>query len=224
MVQDQNSELDFQIIEWLAEWSTSVFKQEFIREAGDDGNDAMFDCESEGDENALLLQLTGKWTSHVALLFRLLAGAEHVLNDGALDSIDALHACPFKLESSSSDPASQFMCKFACLSLMREMVAVFDPENGKSFKRLECIAQLENELNAIIAKKPAYLDELKFTCLCLVNTGNSKCNDSIEIVELNHELLLSCLKEAKKLTPLKKSSTVDASNFPPKKHPNTHTA
>ncbi len=206
----ENQQIEAEIIEWIAEWITSFFKDEFIKEAeSEDDPSLQFDCDD--GENVLFLDLTGPWSSVAPLAFRLLAKSELMLSAGSLEAIDALHGCPFRIVSVEEQgllSASLLLARrFACLSLMREMVRTFTADEEKNLKRLTGVAQLEASLTTIISAKVAYLDEFRLYQGCFLTTLESNIEQIEEEVEIiTNTLILECLAEGnnKKLTPLRR--------------------
>lgn len=196
------------IVEWIADWSTAAFKDLFIR-----ANESEEDDEEEASEIVINLVERGEHAAAVSsLLFRLLVSTERVLNDGSLESIDALSVCPI-VRSDDSSLAGIFSAKFAALCLMREIVGSF---GEGSQGRLGEIVTLQAWIGHACARKAAYLDELQLAvnvkpCLIRplrdVESGNNEQPSQIEEEEEQHGKILSAwLEEAcqfRKLTPLR---------------------
>ena len=223
--------IDSGIVEWIAEWITAFFKEEFIKENSEDNQDVpsntddsidtdslQFDCDD--GENVLFLDLTGKFSSLAPLAFRLLARAESILSAGSLDSIDALHGCPIRLldpeERGLLDGSVLLARRYACLCLMREIVATFaQTDREKNMKRLAFVSQLDLCLANMMNGRSAYMDEVRLFCngrfLSFVSSDAFMAKDVSGLSEeITNELILQCLTEvnsaSRKFTPLKRKS------------------
>lgn len=195
------------ILEWISEWSTAAFKELFIR-----ANESEAEMEEENaPEIVINLVEKGEHAAAIAsLLFRLLVNTERAVNDGSLESIDALSVCPIE-RSDDSSLITIFSLKFAALSLMREIISSFSMATPERFKEL---VTLQAWIGQACARRPAYLDELQLASHlkpCLIRPLREDINESEQASQLEeHDKILSgWLEEAcqyRKLTPLRAGS------------------